>query len=118
MAKVLDRTDDMLILRGMNVFPSQVEKLLLEFDEVAPQYQITVDREERGLDTVEVQAEPKESFFNSSDPTRLKQMERKIRKRLVGALTIPCKVALMKPHSLKRSEGKAIRVVDRRKLAA
>jgi len=62
MGKVLGRTDDMLIVRGVNVFPSQVEKVLLEFDEVAPQYQIVVDRKKHELDTFEVLVEGTESF--------------------------------------------------------
>ena len=113
MGKVLGRTDDMLIVRGVNVFPSQVEKVLLEFDEVAPQYQIIIDRKRHELDSFEVLVEGLDSF----DRTFGVELEGKIQKRLLDALLIHCKVTVMKPRSLERSAGKAVRVLDRRKLS-
>ena len=111
MEKVLGRTDDMLVVRGVNVFPSQVEKVLLEFDEVAPQYQIVVDRKRHELDTFEVLVEGTDSF----ERTHSKELEEKIQKRLHEVLLIHCKATVMKPRSIERSIGKAVRVVDRRK---
>ncbi|HEY6170394.1 MAG TPA: AMP-binding protein, partial [Verrucomicrobiae bacterium] len=116
MGKVLGRTDDMLIVRGVNVFPSQVEKVLLEFGEVAPQYQIVVDRKRHELDSFEVRVEGTETFSKSAGPARLDELEKRIQHRLHEALVIHCKVTVMKPRSLERSIGKAVRVVDRRKL--
>jgi phenylacetate-CoA ligase len=118
MAKVLGRTDDMLIVRGVNVFPSQIEKLLLEFDELAPQYQIIVDRPRHQLDTLEVQVEATDAFFQSADSTRVIDLEKRIQKHLHGALVVHGKITVLKPHSLERSIGKAKRVVDRRNLTA
>ncbi len=117
MGKVLGRTDDMLIVRGVNVFPSQVEKVLLEFDEVAPQYQIVVDRKKHELDTFEVLVEAAESFSQANDPPRLEALQKNIQHRLHEALVIHCKVSVVKPRSLERSTGKAARVVDRRKIS-
>src|SRR5262249_38826754 len=113
---ILGRTDDMLIVRGVNVFPSQVERVLLEFDEVAPQYQIVVDRKKHELDTFEVLVEAVESFSQADDPARLESLENRIQHRLHEALVTHCKVSVLKPRSIERSTGKAARVVDRRKI--
>ncbi|MFQ5612799.1 MAG: phenylacetate--CoA ligase family protein [Anaerolineae bacterium] len=116
MEKVLGRTDDMLIVRGVNVFPSQIERVLLEFSELEPQYQIVVDRGRRELDTLEIWVEGTDSLFMPVDPNRIADLEKRVEQRLREALIISCKVKLMKPHSIERSMGKAVRVVDKRQL--
>lgn len=113
MAKPKGRTDDMLIIRGINVFPSQVEHVLLSL-KMDPNYLIVVDRV-GNLDTMEVQVEmPPEDF---SDTVRnLESLEHKIASALQSTLNISAKVRLVEPKSLPRSEGKAVRVIDKRKL--
>jgi len=114
MEKPQGRTDDMLIIRGVNVFPSQVESVLMQFENIAPVYQIIVDRV-GALDTVEVLIELNEGF--AFDVVRMiEDLEKKIAEALRSNLQIAAKVRLVSPKTLKRSEGKAIRVIDNRKL--
>lgn len=116
MSKPRGRSDDMLIIRGVNVFPSQVEAALLQLAGAgtAPYYQLIVDRI-NNLDTLEVQVEMDSNFF--SDTVRgIEEQERKIAKQLDYVLGISAKVTLVEPKSLARSEGKAVRVIDKRKL--
>ncbi|WP_343209169.1 phenylacetate--CoA ligase [Anaerolentibacter hominis] len=108
------RTDDMLIIRGVNVFPSQVEAALLEIGETSPNYLLTVDRI-NNLDTLEVQVEVEERFF-SDEIRELENLTRKIASVLQSALGLAVKVKLVEPKTLARSEGKAKRVIDNRKL--
>jgi phenylacetate-CoA ligase len=112
MDKVTGRTDDMLIVRGINVFPSQIESVLLHVDGVEPHYQIVVDRERR-LDDLEIQIEVSESVF-SDEIGRLETLTRKVRAELESTLGISALVKLVEPGSIPRSEGKAKRVIDRR----
>ncbi|SMB92558.1 phenylacetate-CoA ligase [Thermanaeromonas toyohensis ToBE] len=113
-ARITGRTDDMLIIRGVNVFPSQVESVLLQIGGTEPHYQLIVDRE-GSLDTLEVQVEVSESLF--SDKVRgLEELERRLRLELESTLGISVKVTLVEPKTIARSEGKAKRVIDRRKL--
>ena len=114
MEKVTGRTDDMLIVRGINVFPSQIETVLLEVDGVAPHYQIIVDREKR-LDDLEIRVEVTDTVF-SDEIGRLEALTRKVRAEMESALGISALVKLVEPGSIQRSEGKAKRVVDRREL--
>ena len=114
MQRVSGRTDDMLIIRGVNVFPSQIESVLLEIGETEPHYQLIVDREGT-LDTLEVQVEVSDDMF-SDEVRRLEQLERKIRKEIEGTLGVNCKVKLVEPKTIARSEGKAVRVIDKRKI--
>ena len=116
MEKVLGRTDDMLIVRGVNVFPSQIERVLLEFSELEPHYQIIVDRGRHELDAVEIWVEAVDSLFMPVDARRIEELERSIEDRLKEALIISCDIKLMKPQSIERSLGKAKRVVDKRQL--
>ncbi len=116
MEKVLGRTDDMLIIRGVNVFPSQIERVLLDFSELEPHYQIHVDRGRHELDTVEIWVEAIDELFMPVEPHRIEELERKVEVRLREALIISCTVKLMKPQSIERSLGKAQRVVDKRQL--
>jgi len=114
MAKPSGRTDDMLIVRGINVFPSQIETVLLQVEGVQPHYQIIVDRQHT-LDDLEVWVEVSEAVF--ADEIRgLEALERKIRDELHSGLGIAARVRLVEPRSIQRSEGKAKRVVDRREV--
>lgn len=108
------RSDDMLIIRGVNVFPSQVESALLEMGEVAPHYLLIVDRV-NNLDTLEVQVEVEERFF-SDEMSKLEDLTKKIGHVLKQALGLAVKVTLVEPKTIERSEGKAKRVIDKRVL--
>lgn len=108
------RSDDMLIIRGVNVFPSQVETALLELGETSPHYMLIVDRI-NNLDVLEVQVEVEESFF-SDEIKQLEGLTKKIAHVLHTALGLSVKVKLVEPKTIQRSEGKAKRVIDRRKL--
>ena len=114
MKKVTGRTDDMLIIRGVNVFPSQIESVLMEIKGLAPIYQIIVDRQDH-LDNMEVQVELEKDQFTGSFRD-LEAMENKIRGQLNSVLSIDVKVKLVEPKSIERSEGKARRVIDKRNL--
>jgi phenylacetate-CoA ligase len=114
MEKVTGRTDDMLIIRGVNVFPSQVEHVLVGIDGVEPHYQIVVDRD-GNLDTMQVQVEVSEGVF--SDEIRvLENLTKHIQKEIKDLLGVTCRVKLVEPKTIQRSEGKAQRVIDRRKI--
>jgi len=117
MDKVLGRTDDMLIVRGVNVFPSQIERVLLEFSDLGPHYQIIVDRGQHELDTLEVWVEGADRLFMPVDTHYIEALERDVQTRLKEALIIHCSVKLMKPQTIERSLGKAVRVVDKRQLS-
>jgi phenylacetate-CoA ligase len=104
----------MLIIRGVNVFPSQIETVLLQVGEVEPYYQIVVDRGARHMDELDVLVEvPAETFGN---PDRLVQLEKRLIYEVQSALGVTCNVKLVGPQEIQRSEGKALRVVDKRKL--
>ena len=113
-ARFTGRTDDMLIIRGVNVFPSQVEAALLEVDEVLPNYLMTVDRE-GNLDTLEIKVEVEERYF-SDQINQLQRLTKKIEHVIKQALGIAATVRLVEPKTIERSEGKAKRVIDNRKL--
>jgi len=114
MEKVIGRTDDMIIIRGVNVFPSQIESVLLEMGEVEPHYQLIVDRV-NNLDVLEVLVEVSERMF-SDEVKKLEQLEKKITKAIEDTLGISVKVRLVEPKTIERSEGKARRVIDKRKI--
>ncbi len=114
MEKISGRTDDMIIVRGINVFPSQIETVLLQVEGVQPHYQIIVDRQ-RTLDDLEVWVEISEEIF--ADEIRgLESLEDRLRYELHEALGINARVKLVEPRSIQRSEGKAKRVIDRREV--
>ena len=115
MEKVLGRTDDMLIVRGVNVFPSQIERVLLEFSELEPHYQIIIDRGRHELDSLVIWVEGIDSLFMPVDTAHIAILEKEVERRMREALIINCTVKLMKPHTIERSMGKAVRVVDKRK---
>lgn len=110
--KILGRSDDMLIIRGVNVFPSMVESILLKIPEIEPQYQLVVDRH-NNLDRLEVKVEVSENVF-SDEVRRLEELEAKIGSELNSGLGIAVKVRLVEPKSIERSEGKAKRIIDNR----
>ncbi len=108
------RSDDMLIIRGVNVFPSQVEAALVDVEEVTPHYMMIVDRE-NNLDTLEIQVEVDVKYY--TDEIRgIERLTKKIAGVIQSALGISAKIKLMGPNTLKRSEGKAVHVIDNRKL--
>ena len=108
------RSDDMLIIRGVNVFPSQIESVLMETPGVAPHYQLIVDREGQ-LDTLEVQVEVDEATF-SDEVKQLQALAQSIQRKIKDYFTVSVKVKLVEPQSIPRSEGKAKRVIDKRQL--
>jgi phenylacetate-CoA ligase len=114
MDRVMGRTDDMIIVRGVNVFPSQIETVLLQVGEVEPHYQIVVDRSEAHTDEMDVLVEVPASIFGNNE--QLVQLETRLRYEVQSALGITCNVKLVGPKEIARSEGKAVRVVDKRKL--
>ncbi len=117
MNKPKGRSDDMLIIRGVNVFPSQIEEVLLKVsgDSITPNYQIIVDRV-NNTDTLDVQVEMSEKMF-SDDVKSIEKIEKEIKDRLRSVLGLSAKVILVNPKSITRSEGKAKRVIDNRKLS-
>ena len=108
------RSDDMLIIRGVNVFPSQVEAALLEVAETSPHYLMIVDRV-NNLDILEVQVEVNERFF-SDEIRELESLTKKIAHVLQNAIGLAVKVKLVEPRTIERSMGKAVRVIDKRVL--
>jgi phenylacetate-CoA ligase len=114
MEKCVGRSDDMLIIRGVNVFPSQVESVLLEMSETKPHYLLVVDRE-NNLDTLEIQVEIEEQFF-SDEVKELEGLRQRIKANISSILGISASIRLVEPGKIERSMGKAQRVVDKRKL--
>lgn len=115
MNRVLGRTDDMLIIRGVNVFPSQIETVLVDIEGTEPHYLIVVDREAGRMDEMEVWVEVSPSMV-SDEVKKLEALEKTIVKELEAALSVSLRVRLVEPKTIARSEGKAKRVVDRRDL--
>jgi len=114
MERISGRTDDMLIIRGVNVFPSQIESVLMQIEGISPHYQIIVERE-AGLDKLEVQVEVSDEMF-SDRIKALEETQELIRAEIESYLGIGVKVMLVEPRTIPRSEGKAVRVVDNREL--
>ena len=114
MRKCLGRSDDMLIIRGVNVFPSQIESVLLEIRDTRPHYLLIVDRI-NNLDVLEVWVEVDAQFF-SDEIRKLESLSEVIRTRIESTLGVGVKVKLVEPKTIERSEGKARRVIDKRKI--
>ncbi|KYO64923.1 phenylacetate--CoA ligase family protein [Thermovenabulum gondwanense] len=112
--RIEGRTDDMLIIRGVNVFPSQIEHVLLQFGETEPHYQLVVDRVDH-LDVLEVHVEVSEKMF-FDDVRSLEILSKKIQNEIETTLGISVKVKLVEPKTIERSEGKAKRIIDKRKI--
>ena len=108
------RSDDMLIIRGVNVFPSQVEAALVDVEEVTPHYMMIIDRE-NNLDSLEIQVEVDTRYY-TDEIKGIEKLTKKIATVIQQALGISAKIKLMGPNTLKRSEGKAVHVIDNRKL--
>jgi len=112
MEKVYGRTDDMLIISGVNIFPSQIESLLLDIPEVEPQYVLVV-RKKGYLDHLTVRVEAKREIYDQG-PAKEAEVEKKISEHLKGMLGIGITVKLVEPKLIERSEGKAKRIIDER----
>lgn len=112
--RISGRTDDMLIIRGVNLFPSQIESILIETKGVLPHYLLIVDRV-NNMDTLEVQVEVNEEFF-SDEIKVLQSLSASIEKNIKDIIGISCKVRLVEPKTIERSEGKSKRVIDKRKI--
>lgn len=112
MHRILGRTDDMLIIRGVNIFPSQVEHVLLKVDGVEPHYQLLVERRGK-MDCLEVLVEMNENLF-SDELKYIERKEKEIEHQLKEVLLVNSKVKLVEPKSIERSEGKAKRIIDKR----
>jgi len=115
MSKVKGRTDDMLIIRGVNVFPSSVESVLLTVDGVEPHYLIIIDRPKDRLDELEVWIEASVDLWKRGEYW-VKQTEQRVNHDLLETLGISAKVKVVQPQGIQRSEGKAKRIIDRRDL--
>jgi phenylacetate-CoA ligase len=114
-SKIKGRTDDMIVVRGINVFPTQIEYALLQVEGALPNYQIIVDRQAHGLDTIEVQVEIDEKAFSDQIKV-LEALKNKIKKSIENTILVGVNVKLVGPKTIARSEGKAKRVIDNRKL--
>ncbi|MDD5455927.1 MAG: phenylacetate--CoA ligase [Candidatus Margulisbacteria bacterium] len=114
MHRLLGRTDDMLIIRGVNVFPSQIEQVLLKVEGIEPHYLLIVDRKSQ-LDYLEVNVEMNDKIF-SDEIKKLEKIEKKIEHELHSALGVHTRVKLVEPKSIQRSEGKAKRIIDKRQI--
>ena len=112
-ARLMGRSDDMLIVRGVNVFPSQVEHVLLQFPEVAEHYQIVVDRR-RSMDVLMVKVEVTEKIFRG-EPGELLKLKNRLEAKLKNVLGVKAEVTFVEPGTIPRSQGKAQRVVDLRR---
>lgn len=114
MTKPMGRSDDMLIIRGVNVFPSQIEEVLMKIEETEPHYQLIVDRV-NNKDTLDVLVEVSEKIFGDRISS-LETLAQKVSAELLTVLGIRARVKLVEPKSIARSEGKAVRVIDKRVL--
>ena len=114
MSRIVGRSDDMLIIRGINVFPSQVESVILEMQEFEPQYMLIVDRV-KNLDTLQVQVEVRKDYF-SDDIGSMLALKKKLADKLKSVISIAADVRLMEPGSIERSQGKGKHVIDNRNL--
>ncbi|MFC1908352.1 phenylacetate--CoA ligase family protein [Chloroflexota bacterium] len=118
MSRITDRTDDMLIVRGVNVFPSQIEQVLLNVEGVAPHYTIVVDRTAAfSCSDIEIWVEVNEDIF-SDEMQKMEYLEKRIRSEMDSVLGISTRIKLVEPKTIVRSEGKSKRVIDRSELEA
>jgi len=115
MHRLFGRTDDMLIIRGVNIFPSQIEQALFGLEETEPAYLIVVNRGESHLDEVVLHVEVKQEFF-SDETKKLEKLRTKIEGVMRSKLQISVKIKLVEPKTIERSMGKAKRVIDNRKI--
>ncbi len=113
MDKCIGRSDDMLIIRGVNVFPSQIESILMEMSETTPHYQLVVDRV-NNIDTLDVNIEINDHFW-SDEIKEIENLKKRIHHNISSLIGLNAKVNLVEPHSIERFEGKAKRVIDKRR---
>ena len=113
-SRIMGRSDDMLIIRGINVFPSQVESVILEMQEFEPHYQLIVDRV-NNLDTLQVLVEVKKEYL-SDEISRMLAMKKRLADKLKSVLTVGAEVKLVEPNTIARSDGKSKRVIDKRNI--
>lgn len=113
--RLLGRTDDMMIIRGVNCFPSQIENVLMRIEGTQPQYQIVIDRGATHLDEIEIRVEVEESVF-SDVTSAIERLRKRIHDELRSELGISAHIHLVEPRSIPRSEGKAQRIIDKRSL--
>ena len=113
-ARILGRSDDMLIIRGVNVFPSQVESVILEMPEFEPHYLIVVDRV-NNTDTFQIQVEVRQEFY-SDEMNKMIALKKKIANRMQSVIGLQPDIRIVEPRSIERSMGKAKHVIDNRKL--
>ena len=114
MDRILGRSDDMLIIRGVNVFPTQIESVILEMPEFEPHYLLLVDRK-NNTDTMELQVEVRPEYY-SDEINKMLALKKQLTARLQSVLGLGVDVRLVEPRSIERSVGKAKRVIDNRKL--
>ncbi|MEF9919443.1 MAG: phenylacetate--CoA ligase, partial [Eubacterium sp.] len=114
MDRILGRSDDMLIIRGVNVFPTQIESVILEMPEFEPHYLLTIDRK-NNTDTMELKVEVRTDCY-SDEINKMVALKKKLVGRLQSVLGLGVDVKLVEPRSIERSTGKAKRVIDNRKL--
>jgi len=114
MGRIQGRSDDMLIIRGVNVFPSQIESVIMETKTFEPHYQLVVERV-ANLDQLTVRVEVNESMFSDAIKN-LQSVERELEKNIRETLGVTTVVKLVEPKSIQRSEGKAVRVIDQRNI--
>ena len=117
MSRIEGRSDDMLIIRGINVFPSQVESVVFSMPEFAPRYMLVVDRV-NNLDTLQVQVEIRQEYLTNTfdSPSNVAELEKRLANKLKSVLSIAAKVQLKAPNTIERSQGKSAHVIDNRKL--
>ncbi len=113
MSRIAGRSDDMLIIRGVNVFPSQIESVILKFDSIAPYYQIIADKE-GALDTLEIRVEVSDKIMFDEIKV-LENLKRKMEHDIKDYLGISANIKLVEPKTIERTAGKAVRVIDKRK---
>jgi len=114
MAKVIGRSDDMLIIGGVNVFPSQIESALFTVKGIEPHYQIIVDRI-NNLDKIEIQVELEDELFSDEVKT-LQNLKNQLEKNVASAISISVKIHFVSRGTIERSIGKAVRVIDKRRI--
>ena len=114
MGRILGRSDDMLIIRGVNVFPSQVESVILELPEFDPHYLIVVDRV-NNTDTFQIQVEVRPEYY-TDEMNKLLALKKKIANRMQSVIGLQPDIKIVEPRSIERSMGKAKHVIDNRKL--
>lgn len=113
-SRIMGRSDDMLIIRGINVFPSQVESVILDMPEFEPHYQLIVDRV-NNLDTLQVLVEVRKEYL-SDEISRMLALKKRLADKLKSVLTVGADVKLVEPNTIARSDGKSKRVIDKRKI--